>query len=173
VFEGDIREGERQAKVTETVGDFMDDSITKPAIVSATATLRDAVDAILDARTTRKAYVVDESGVLKGTISIETLMRHVSYRIGARAPGVVSWLRFIRDMESDQVEDFMSKPVHVTKDTMIVDIVRRVVSEHLNDFPVLDEHGRLIGELNAFNLLSLTRSVFPQGRSGPANPPPG
>ena len=160
MYEGDVKERERQVKVTETIEDFIDIAVTKPATVSTDAILREAVDALLRSGVARKVYVVDDNGVLKGTISIETLMRHVSNRIGGRPPGVISWLRFVKDMESDQVVDFMAKPPPATKDTLIVEVVRRVVGEHLNDFPVLDEHGKLIGELNAFSLLSITRSAF-------------
>jgi CBS-domain-containing membrane protein len=56
----------------------------------------------------------------------------------------------------------MSKPIPVTKSTLVVEIVRRVVGEHLNDFPILDENGRLIGEVNTINLLKIARSAFSQ-----------
>lgn len=162
MYEGDLIAPEKKLSVTETIGDFLDAVVSNPATVSTDATLRDALDAMLASGVTRKTYVLDEEGRLKGTISVETLMRHVANRIGARPPGVISWLGFIRDMESDLAVDFMSKPNPVTKSTPVVEIVRRVVGEHLNDFPILDEDGMLIGEVNTINLLKIARSAFPK-----------
>jgi CBS domain-containing protein len=172
MYEGDVEPGERKVLVTETIGDFLGEIVTAPATLSTDSTLRDAIDAILQSGSTRKAYVLDDAGVLKGTISIETLMRHVADRLGARPPGIVSWLRFVKDMESDNASDFMTKPVPVSKKTLIVDLVRRVVGEHLNDFPVLDDDGRLIGEVNSFSLLKIARSAFPEKPPEPSRSPP-
>lgn len=163
MFKGDIRKDNRAAEVTETVGELYDIVRSDAATVREDAVLRDAVDAILSHEITRKAYVVDDEGRLKGTITMETLMRHVSYRLGARPPGIISLFRFVREMESDAVTDFMRKPVAVTRETNIVEVIRRVVEDHLNDFPIVDEGGRLLGELNTFNLLKAMRGVFQKG----------
>jgi CBS-domain-containing membrane protein len=160
MFEGDVGERPRDVAPTETVGDLFDAIVSKAATVPENATLRDAVDAILKAGVTRKAYVVDGGGIVRGTITVETLMRHVSYRLGARPPGVMSFLRFVREMETDNVNTFMAKASTVRRETKIFDVVRRVVEDHLNDFPVVDEEGRLLGELNTLDLLRATRSVF-------------
>jgi hypothetical protein len=109
---GDLKDRE-PAPLAETVGSLFDTVVTRPATVGEDATLRDAIDAVLEAAVTRKAYVVDARGVLKGTITMETLMRHVANRMGARPPGVISWFRFLRDMESDGVADFMARPAAV------------------------------------------------------------
>ena len=160
MYEGDLIAAEKKLTLTETIGDFPEVMASKPATVSTDATLRDALNAIIASGVTRKAYVLDGEGRLVGTVSVETLMRHIANRIGARPTGMISWLRFIRDMESDRARDFMSKPISVTKGTLVVDIVRRVVSEHLNDFPILDENGMLIGEVNSIDLLKIARSAF-------------
>lgn len=166
MFEGDVNR-EKAVEVTETVGDLYDVLRSDPVTVPEDATLRDAIDAIVARGVTRKAYVVDSEGRLKGTISMETLMRHVGYRLGARAPGVVSFLRFVRDMESDAVRNFMAKPVAVTKGTNIVEIVRRVVEDHLNDFPIVDDQGKLLGELNTLHLLKAVRGLFKRPEGSP------
>ncbi len=164
MYEGDIGKEPSDRIAGETVGELFERIVSKPAIVREQATLRDAVDAILDSGLTRKAYVVDKEGVLRGTITIETIMRHVGYRLGTRRVGVLSWFRFVREMATDRVDEFMAKPASVTKDTGIVEIVRRVVEDHLNDFPVVDESNRLLGEVNTFSLLKLTRDVFRENR---------
>ncbi len=99
-------------------------------------------------------------------LTMETLMRHMSYRLGARPAGVISFFRFVREMESDRVVDFMRQPHSVTKETNILHVVRMVVEQHLNDFPIVDSEGRLLGELNTLNLLKRMRSVFPKQAEG-------
>ena len=156
----------RRFETAERVGDVFKDIVTKPATIPEDATLRDAVSAILSSQTTRKAYVVDAAGNLKGMIGIETLMRLVSYRVGARPPGVISFFRSVRDMQTEAVSEFMDRARPVRRDTMIVDLVRMVAEEHLNDFPVVDEQGVVVGEVNTQHLLAATRSLFD-------TPPPG
>jgi CBS-domain-containing membrane protein len=162
MYAGDVAVKERQVSMTETVEEFMDDIVSKPATVSTSANLKDALDAILASGITRKAYVLDDDGRLQGMISIETLMRHFAERIGARPPGVISWLKFLKDMESDKVVDFMAKAIPVTRKTPVIEIVKNVVSQHLNDFPVVEADGKLIGEVNTNGLLKIARSVFPR-----------
>jgi|GEM_PF-1175429 len=172
MYEGDLAGGERKVRVTETIDDFFEEVVTRAAWLRMDATLRDAIDVILQTGPTRKAYVLDDEGTIKGTISIETLMRHVADRLGARPPGIVSWLRFVKDTDSDRVSDFMAKPASVTKHTLVVDLVRRVVGEHLNDFPVVDDEGKLIGEVNSVSLLKIARSYFPEREAEPARESP-
>ncbi len=160
MYEGDIGKEKSPTITSETVGELFARIVSEPAVVREEGTLQEAVDAILRSGITRKAYVLDSGGKLVGTVTIETLMKHVAYRLGARPLGVISWFRFLRDMASDRVQDFMAKPVPVTKGTPVIDIVRRVVEERLNDFPVVDESNRLLGEVNTFNLLKITRDVF-------------
>lgn len=159
MYEKDV-DTDRPVELTETVGDLYDIVRSDAATIPEDATLRDAVEALLERHVTRKAYVVDKEGRPVGTITMETLMRHLGYRIGARPSGVRSFLRFVTEMESDKVKDFMAKPSVVRKDTRMVDIVRKVVEDRLNDFPIVDENGKLIGELNTMNLLKAFRGVF-------------
>src|SRR3989304_3753903 len=188
MYEGDAGKERAPTITSETVGVLFDRIVSDPAVVREGGDLADAVggslrsgisrkayvidwggeggtlagavDAILRSGITRKAYVIDSGGKLLGTVTIETLMKHVGYRLGARPLGVISWFRFLRDMESDGGKDFMAKPAPVTKDTPVIEIVRRVADEHLNDFPVGDQENRLLGEVNTFNLLKITRDVF-------------
>ncbi len=160
MYEKDIEGIGTRFDLSATVGDLADSLITRPATIGEGATLKDAAEAIIERDTTRKVYVVDENGLLKGTITLETLMRHVSYRLGARPPGVISFFRFISEIEKDNVVNFMAKPSPITPQTKIVEVVRRVVEDRLNDFPVIDDKGALLGELNTLSLLKVTKSVL-------------
>ncbi len=121
--------------------------------VSADATLRDAVEAMIDNSETRKVYVLDKDGKLVGTITLETLLRHAGYRFGVRRVGVTSFLRMLAEISDEKVTDVMSKPVKVLLDEMIVNVTRLMVENHLNDLPIVDSQNKLVGELNGLDIL--------------------
>jgi CBS domain-containing protein len=148
---GDIRVSD----VLKDVGGLM-----KPAIVSTNATLRDAVDAIIEDSKTRKVYVVDAEDKIVGTITLETLLRQAGYRLGVRTPGMTSFLRMLGDMSKDKVTEAMAKPVKVFEDELLTNVTRLMVEHHLNDLPVVDRSGRMVGELNGLDILKSSRKFW-------------
>jgi len=126
---------------------------SKPATVSIDASLRDAVISIIEDSETRKVYVVDNDGKLKGTITLETLLRYAGYTLGVRKPGMTSLLRWFAEIKNDKVTEVMNKPVRVLQDEMIVNVTRLMVENHLNDLPIVDDDNKLVGELNGLDIL--------------------
>ena len=152
--------GEEPVKGQETVGENFERIVGPAATVPATATLHDAVTALLTTPASRKVYVVDKMSRLVGVITMESLMKHLSHRLGAHEAGVFSFMRYVRDMQTDSVEPFMRDPVKVTRQTKIIDVARLVVEFHLNDFPVVDDNGRIEGEVNSLRLLQSALALF-------------
>jgi CBS domain-containing protein len=148
---GDIRVSD----VLKDVGKLM-----KPAVVSTSATLRDAVDAIIEDSDTRKVYVVDAEGKIVGTITLETLLRQAGYRFGVRTPGMTSLLRMLAEMAKDKVTEVMAKPVKVFDDELLTNVTRLMVEHHLNDLPVVDRDGKIVGELNGLDILKAARKFW-------------
>ena len=148
---GDIRVSD----VLKEVGELM-----KPAVVGTSATLRDAVDAIIEDSKTRKVYVVDAEGKIVGTITLETLMRQAGYRLGVRTPGMTSFVRMLAEMSKDKVTEVMTKPVKVYDDELLTNVTRLMVEHHLNDLPVVDRDGKIVGELNGLDILRAGRKFW-------------
>lgn len=144
----------------QTVGDVFTSVVSRPATVRLGSSLQDAIDAMVRAPGTRKVYVLDENDVLVGTITVTTLLRLVGYRLGVRPSGITSFFRFLKEIMTEQVDGFMETPISVTRETTLVDATRLMVEYHLNDLPVLDEKGRLIGELNSMEILMQGRMLF-------------
>lgn len=132
----------------------------KPATVSTEASLKNAVEAIVEDSETRKVYVVDSEGKLKGTITLETLLRHAGYRLGVRSTGVTSLLRMLAEISDDKVTEVMGKPVKVLYDEMLVNVTKLMVENHLNDLPVVDNHNVLVGELNGLDILKASTKFW-------------
>jgi CBS domain-containing protein len=135
------------------VGDIYQLIVGTPAYVKKSAKLRAAVEAMINVPYSQKVYVVDKDNKLLGTITIATLLRQVGYRLGARKPGVISFFKFLSEIFKESVEEFMEAPVDVTKNVKIRDALQLMVENRLNNLPVVDEKGRLIGELNSIEIL--------------------
>ena len=136
-----------------------------PARASIDATLEEVVEALNEKAHSRKVYVVEGDGRLAGTVTLEAVLRQVGYIYYVRKPGVVSFFKFLRDILKDNVSDFMVKaPVKVTKKDRVLDALELMVTHHLNDLPVVDENGVLIGELNGAEILM--RALKKKGAEG-------
>ncbi len=148
----------------ELVCDVSDKLVTVPAKVARDQTIKGAVDALLRVPITRKVYVVDAKGKLEGVVKIETLLRHVGYRMGVREPGVSSYIRMLSEALYDKVEDIMEVPVTIMKTDTLAHATELMIEHHLNDLPVVDEHGILTGELNSMEILTAAVRLFDEKR---------
>ncbi|UCE73656.1 MAG: CBS domain-containing protein [Methanomassiliicoccales archaeon] len=142
------------------VGEVHESMIGKPALVNEDAQLKDAVEALTHNMISRKVYVVDGAGKLKGVITIETLLRQVGYRVGVRETGMISFFKFLSGIFKENVAEFMDKPVTVTDRHKILDALRMMVEHHLNDLPIIDDEDRIVGELHSLEILNHTKNIF-------------
>ena len=113
--------------------------ISKPVSVTEDAILKDAVEAITQNSHSRKVYVVDGEGKLKGVITIETLLRQVGYKVGVRETGVISFFKFLSGILKENVMEFTEKQDTITKRHKVLDALRMMVDYHLNDLQVIDK----------------------------------
>ncbi len=141
----------KDIRVADVLADVT--NVAEAATVPQTATLRQAVEAMIEDNATRKVYVVDEERRLIGTITLETLMRHSGYLLGVRKTGMTSFIRMLAEISDDKVKDVMTKPVKVSSDELLVNVTKLMVENHLNDLPVVDDKGRLVAELNGLYIL--------------------
>ncbi len=152
--------GDEPLGADETVGEAYDRIVGPAATVQRTGTLQDAIRALLTTPTTRKVYVLGKRNELVGVITLHSLMTQLSHRLGAREKGMFSFMRFVRDMQTDSLESFMAEPVNVTRNTTILEVARLVVDKNLNDFPVVDDAGLVLGEVNSLLLLEAALALF-------------
>ena len=108
----------------------------------------------------RAVYVVDAEGRLKGTVSFRCILRVAKARLGIQGSNFFSVPTMMRDILPDHVEDIMRRPTPITLDTRLADAVVLLEDSRQNDLPIVDEAGRLIGELNALALLDVALQVF-------------
>ncbi len=134
--------------------------------VRAKAPIGDVIDSMLANPLSRKVYVVDEQGRYIGTVNTETILRLIGYRVGVRKDGGISFMRFLKDALKEEAGHIMVKGTTVTGDTKLTTALDIMVNEHLNDLPVVDAEGKLLGELISLELFEEGRQLFDEGRPG-------
>jgi len=142
-----------------TVEDVSESLITQPSVIGLGGSIRDVIDNMLDNPVARKVYIVDENGVLVGMITTATLLRLIGYRVGVRT-GTLSFYKFLRDTLEEEVGKVMEKPVFVRSHVKLTDALFKMLDQHMNDIPVVDDDGKLLGELNSLELFAEARGLF-------------
>jgi CBS domain-containing protein len=93
-------------------------------------------------------------------VNTDTILRLIGYRTGVRDKGALSFYRFLRDTLKQDIADLVTPTRSVTKDDRLVDALEIMIKDHVNDLPVVDAEGRLIGELVSLELFLKGRELF-------------
>lgn len=142
------------------VGDVFRSMVVKPSVLGVDATIKEVINEMLENPIARKVYIVDGEGKLMGTVTTETVLRLIGYRVGVRETGVLPFIRFLRDVLKEKAADVMTESICVRHTTPLEEAFSKMLEHHLNDLPVVDDEGMLIGELNTLQLFSMARSLF-------------
>lgn len=145
------------------VGDVAAKLVQTASTVSADASIREVIDRMTSNPLSRKVYVVDAEGRYMGTVSTETILRLIGYRVGVRKDGGLSFVRFLRDALKEEAGHIMVNGTTVTKETKLTAALDIMVNEHLNDLPVVDANGILVGEMASLGLLEEGKILFDEG----------
>jgi CBS domain-containing protein len=142
------------------VSDIYDLVIKEPATVSSGSKIREVFDEYLKNPGSRKVYVVDEEGKLLGAVTTETLLRLLGYRVGIREFAGLSLWKMMRDLLKEGVDGIFIRVPTVKKTDKVTKALQVMLDNHLNDLPVVDSDGKLIGELNSLEIFSKGRELF-------------
>lgn len=152
------------------VSDISEKIVLKASQVPQDAKIRDVIERMIANPLSRKVYVVDGGGKYLGTVNTETILRLLGYRVGVRSEGGLSLIRFLRDAFKEDVSRIMVKGQTVKLTSKLTDALEIMLREHLNDLPVVDEEGRLVGELVSLELFLEGRTLFEGEPPEPLSP---
>jgi len=154
-----MAEGDK--KFSETlVGDVYELIVRTPTTVREGAMISEVIDGMLSNPVSRKVYVVDSTGKLLGIVSTETILRLIGYRTGIRQQGATSFYRFLRDMFKEDVKKLMTSTRSVTREDKLTSAMEIIMRDHVNDLPVVDDKGKLVGELISLELFVKGKELF-------------
>ena len=129
----------------------------RPPQVGPDAPIEQVVDALTHHPHSQRVYVVDPQGALLGTVSVRTLARHVFSH--GHEPRVHP-RRLLSALTSETAGHLMQKARVVVRGTdSVTTVVRDMIGHHSEEAAVVDEDGRLLGDLTVTDLLIFCRPV--------------
>lgn len=157
----------------DTVADVYDRMVVKPAKVNKGALMHEALQALIENPSTRTVYVLDQKDKPLGAISPRVLLRASSARFGVRKDGVFSFVNYLGDLFTESVDELMRDTTPITKKETLKKVLKIMEENKQIDLPVVDEQGRLIGELNGMEIIKLGIDVIRKGNGVPIEPKKG
>ena len=135
------------------VGEIYKTISTKPTIVSKNVDIKDIVKMLLKDPITRSVYVVDK-GKIVGIITVLHLLKVSGYKFFGIFPKPENILKDLEVMTAKKAEEVMMKPVWVTPETSISDALKIMIDNNIQELPVVDQSGKIIGDLNSLEILN-------------------
>jgi CBS domain-containing protein len=116
--------------------------------VAAEASVQEVVQTILKDMVSRTVFVVDNDKKLMGAIQVKTIL----HMLGAKYTAEDS-INLIHKIIGGKASGIMIKAPSVGLQDNLDDAVKKIVESEIQDLPVVDGQGRVIGELNCFELI--------------------
>lgn len=113
----------------------------------------EAIEEILKNPTAQTVFVVDKTGKLVGMVPLRDLIRVSSARYGVHGRGFSDFIKYLRDIMKDDVDEIMRPPMNVNLNDNLMKAMKIMEFYDLNSLPVVDDKGVLVGELNGAELL--------------------
>lgn len=125
-----------------------------PIILREEASIYEAVEKLINTPHARSAYVVDEQGHLEGIVTLTDLVNHVfseHYFESKRSKQNMSQI-----VHSENAATLAcTQPVCVTAEEPLEQAVQKILQHNLQEIPVVDDEGVVVGDLNLLDLLSV------------------
>ncbi|MBI3127401.1 MAG: CBS domain-containing protein [Candidatus Tectomicrobia bacterium] len=131
------------------VGDACKTFTPQTETASADSSIEDLIRAVARDRGTRYLHIVDGEGKLLGIVGVRELMRVVGSQHINRDIRVA--LAFAR---AQTARDIMREAISVRTDDTVEKALEVAVKNWLDDLPVTDEAGRVVGYLDCFEILT-------------------
>lgn len=107
-------------------------------------------------RHSRQLYVVDENGHLLGNITIASLVKHLFIHHHGTS---INPRHLLAAMTAETAEDLMlEKPLSAGMDEKIDKVLEKMVAKNVEEVPVLDEAGKVIGDVTMIDLMKIFNS---------------
>ena len=137
------------------ISEIKDLIIKNPTIIFKDTKIKDIMSAIIEDSRSRHAYVVDNSGKLIGSIRTNNIIQYLfptTYLKESQSLQISSYWEF---SNAKTAEDIMNKnPNYVYEHTNIKKLITIMISEKINEVPVIDKNFKLVGEVNVMEIIA-------------------
>ncbi len=129
--------------------------IENAATIGAERPLSELLEKIIADPRSRHVYVVDEKGILTGSVRLHAVVKQLFPLTTATSSGEFRTLEILATYDAKTVGDIMDEsPVFVQEETTVNEAVQLMVAEGVNELPVVDTRGRVIGEVNFLEVIA-------------------
>jgi CBS domain-containing protein len=142
------------------VGDVYDKIVDRPTFVKKGAKLKEAMEMAIQNPLARSVYVIDDDNRVLGAIDSKTLLRFASFRAGVKDEGGSLYFGMGRAMDEEVTDRVYFRVWPVTKKTDLKKALYYMINSDQDSLPVVDEEGKLLGELIGHELLMKCKTLY-------------
>ncbi len=129
-----------------------------PPTAQKSASIGQAIEAMLADSRSNRLYVIDIEGNLVGLVTSRSIMRLVVRRLGEKQ-GSGTFRSITQEVLKEGVEQVVQKPVPVKATTSLMMAISLMAENDLEGLPIVDDDYKLVGEIRGIDLLS-SSSLF-------------
>jgi len=131
-----------------TVKDCYKTENPKLEIIGPEAKLSDIFKSLKIHKESRTVFVIDKDRTLLGLIDVQLLLKTISTQLVKQDS-----LTNFSVVWADQAKDVMIKPTSVSPEDTIEVVLKKMVESKMEDLPVVDKEGKVLGSVSCFELL--------------------
>ena len=139
-----------------TVKSIMLYIIKTPTMAKANDKIDDVLKKIIEDPRTRHAYITDNSGKLIGSLRINNIIAYMfPDTVFIEEYGSIPVSSFVDYSNAKYVKDIMNTdPSYLFEESTLQEMVQIMLSEKVNELPVVDKELKVIGEVNILELIT-------------------
>lgn len=129
----------------------------KIPVIQERAGISEIIEAFTGSTHSRLLYVVDQTGRLKGFISLGNLVRHVFFDYH---DPYIDTRRFTHMAISETAGHFMQREPHfaIASDDL-KEVLQRMVKNNIKEIPIVDNNKKIVADLTIVDLLNQYKQV--------------
>ncbi|PLV59737.1 CBS domain-containing protein [Thermotoga sp. KOL6] len=125
----------------------------RPTVVEESTPIEEIVEKLLEDPVTRTVYVVRD-GKLVGMIPVLHLLKVTGFHFFGFIPKEELVSSSMKRLIARCASEIMVEPVYVYLDTPVETALKKMIDNNVQEIPVLNEKGEIIGDLNSLEILS-------------------
>ena len=139
-----------------TVKSIMNYIIKNPTVVKANEKIENVLKKIIEDPRSRHAYIVDDDGKLIGSLRINNIIAYMfPSTVFIDEYGSIPVSSFVDYSNAKYVKDIMNTgPSYLFQETTLQEMVQIMLTEKINELPVVDKNLKIVGEANVMELIT-------------------
>jgi len=136
------------------VADIQHLVVAEPTVIGPDASVDEVLRCMLADLRTRSVYVVDDDRRLLGCVRMDRVVDRLFPLEAIVSHSFEASLRDASALNAKTVRDLMIKAVTAVKDsTSLADVAKTLLKEGVQELAVVDDVGRLVGEVNVYEII--------------------